>query len=248
MPQPQVDVVLGVPALRVHERRVALGLALQVALRQRRALVGAVRLGAEQDQAPVEPLGAQRLHGLGPGQAGPDDGEGAGVAHRTPSLRSVDASRRRCDTDSLASSLMADRPSDRGRQRAGCRPWNRGGEGEELGARARILPQQTAHRRGRGRASAGPDAAQGHAQVLGLDDDPDAARVQMGLQPVGHLDGQPLLDLGAPGEQLDHPRELGQPEDPLAPAGTDVGAPRNGSMWCSQTECTGMPRASTSSS
>ena len=43
-----------------------------------------------------------------------------------------------------------------------------------------------------------------------------------GLEPVGDLLGQPLLDLRAAGEQLDHPGELGQAEDPLARQVADV--------------------------
>ena len=52
----QLDVVLGVEALVVDVDRLALGLAAQVVLRQRRALVGALGLGADEHQAPVEAL------------------------------------------------------------------------------------------------------------------------------------------------------------------------------------------------
>jgi hypothetical protein len=62
--------VLGVPVGRVHVDRVALVVAEQVSLGQRRALVGAFRLGTEEHDLAVEPLVAQRLGGLGPGQAG----------------------------------------------------------------------------------------------------------------------------------------------------------------------------------
>ena len=51
---------------------------------------------------------------------------------------------------------------------------------------------------------------------------PTPRGLQVGLQPVGDLLGQPLLDLRAAGEQLDHPGELGQPEDPLAGQVPDV--------------------------
>jgi hypothetical protein len=44
---------------------------------------------------------------------------------------------------------------------------------------------------------------------------PVAARPKVGVQPLGDLLGQPLLHLGTPGEQVDDPGELGQPEDPL---------------------------------
>ena len=67
------------------------------------------------------------------------------------------------------------------------------------------------------------DAAQGHAQVLCLEHDADALRRELALQPVGDLRGQPLLDLQRSGEGLDHARELGQPDDPLARQVGDVG-------------------------
>jgi hypothetical protein len=73
-----------------------------------------------------------------------------------------------------------------------------------------------------------PDAAQGHAQVLGLDDHTDTARGQVLLQPVGHLLGQPLLDLQVAGEQLEHPGELREAEDPLAGQVADVRHPGEG--------------------
>ena len=58
---------------------VAVGLAAQVRLGQRRPLVRPLALVAEQHEAAVEALGAQGLGGLGAGQAGADDDEG-GVA------------------------------------------------------------------------------------------------------------------------------------------------------------------------
>ena len=73
---PQVDVVLGVPLHRVHVDRVALVVAEQVSLGQRRALVREFWLGAEEHDLAVEALVAQRLGGLGPGQAGARDHEG----------------------------------------------------------------------------------------------------------------------------------------------------------------------------
>ena len=62
-------VVLGVEPLRVHVDVLALGLAAQVVLGQRRTLVRALALGADEHDAPVEALLAQRLGGLGAGQA-----------------------------------------------------------------------------------------------------------------------------------------------------------------------------------
>jgi hypothetical protein len=41
--------------------------------------------------------------------------------------------------------------------------------------------------------------------MLGFHDDSHTARRHMILEPVGDLLGQPLLDLRAAGEQLDHP-------------------------------------------
>ena len=174
----QVDVLLGVPLRRVHERR--LGPALQVVLRQRRPLVRHVLLGAEEHDAPVEPLGAQRLGGL--------------RARRGPPRRSRT-----------------------------CQPWWPPVKGEELGAGARVVAQRAAHaRRDRGGAR-GPHAAQRHAHVLGLDDDAHPARVQVGVQPVGDVRGEPLLHLRAVGVQLHDAGELGEPEDPRAGKVADVG-------------------------
>ena len=76
----QVDVVLGVPLLGVDDGVVELGLAGEVALRQRRPLVGQLVLGGEQGDRPVVPLLAQRLGGLGAGQAAADDDDAAGGA------------------------------------------------------------------------------------------------------------------------------------------------------------------------
>ena len=73
--QAQLDVVVGVEALAVDVDAVAVGLAAQVVLRQRRALVRALVLGADEHQAPLEALVSQGLSGLGAGQAGADDHE-----------------------------------------------------------------------------------------------------------------------------------------------------------------------------
>jgi len=71
----KLDVVLGVEVGRVHVRLLALGLAAEVLLGQRRALVGPLGLGADQDDPPVEAAVAQLLSRLGAGQAGADDHE-----------------------------------------------------------------------------------------------------------------------------------------------------------------------------
>ena len=72
-PGPELDVVLGVPAGVVHASLLALGAAEQVALRQRRPLVGHLRLAGDQDDAPVEALRAQGLGRLRAGQPTADD-------------------------------------------------------------------------------------------------------------------------------------------------------------------------------
>jgi hypothetical protein len=50
----------------------ALDLAAQVVLGQRRPFVGALELGPDQDQPPVEAFGPKGLGGLGAGEAGAD--------------------------------------------------------------------------------------------------------------------------------------------------------------------------------
>jgi hypothetical protein len=68
------------------------------------------------DPAGAEHAPAQRGRGHGVGQPGRRHRGREG--HRSPSLRSVGNALRRCDIDSLASSLIAARPSPRGRRRA----------------------------------------------------------------------------------------------------------------------------------
>ena len=59
--------------------------------------------------------------------------------------------------------------------------------------------------------------------MLGLEHDADAARVQFLLHVIGDLFGEPLLHLEVPGEQLDHARELGQADQPVAWHVADMG-------------------------
>jgi hypothetical protein len=66
----KLDVVLGVVAHGVDVDLLAVDLAAQVVLGQRRSLVRALLLGADEQPAPVKAFGAQ---GLGAGQAGADD-------------------------------------------------------------------------------------------------------------------------------------------------------------------------------
>src|SRR5689334_12300026 len=63
--------------------------------------------------------------------------------------------------------------------------------------------------------------AHGHAQVLGLDHDDDAAGLEDGDHRVGDLTGEALLDLGPLRVDVDEPGQLGQPGD-LAGLGRDV--------------------------
>ena len=70
----QLDVVLGVPRLGMHDRSIEVGLAGQVVLGQRRTLVGQLVLGAEEDADRPGVAGvAQRFRGLGSGQPGSHD-------------------------------------------------------------------------------------------------------------------------------------------------------------------------------
>jgi hypothetical protein len=66
-------------------------------------------------------------------------------------------------------------------------------------------------------------AAARHAQVLGLHHDPDAPRAQLVLQPLCDLLGEALLELQVAGEQVGHPGQLGQTEDPSRRYVADVG-------------------------
>ena len=71
----ELDVVGGVEALVVDVDLLAPDLPAQVVLGQRRPLVGALGLGADQHHAPVEALRAQRLGGLRTGETRADDHE-----------------------------------------------------------------------------------------------------------------------------------------------------------------------------
>jgi hypothetical protein len=53
---------------------------------------------------------------------------------------------------------------------------------------------------GDGVGAGGVDAAEGHALVLGLEDDADAVGGQVGLEPVDDLGGESFLELEAVGE------------------------------------------------
>ena len=77
----QLDVIGRVEALGVDLGVGGAAVARQVALRERRSLVGPPRLLGDQDDAPLEALLAQRRGGLGAGQAAADDHERLAVRH-----------------------------------------------------------------------------------------------------------------------------------------------------------------------
>lgn len=88
--QAQVHVVVGVPPFGVDEAAVALRLAQQIGLGQRRPLIRAVALITDQRDAPVA-VRAQRLCRRGAGQAGADDHEARCSRHRKAAFRVGDA-------------------------------------------------------------------------------------------------------------------------------------------------------------
>ncbi len=113
-PRPEVDVVLGVPALRVDERLLPLGLAHQVVLGQRWPLVRPVLLRAEQHDPAVEAVLAQRLDRLRPGQTGPDhDVRLAALSHGEAPDRWVDRSSARGTPRATASRCASPRAGSR---------------------------------------------------------------------------------------------------------------------------------------
>src|ERR1700733_745617 len=59
--------------------------------------------------------------------------------------------------------------------------------------------------------------------MVGFEDDAYPLRLEVFLQPVCYLDGEAFLDLEVPGEQLHHPGQLGQPQDPFGGYVADVG-------------------------
>src|SRR5215218_6621531 len=97
------------------------------------------------------------------------------------------------------------------------------GQGQELLAGAGVVADEAVERRGHGLGAQLLNAAQRHAQVLGLQDDPDASGFELALEPVGDLRGQPLLDLEIAAEELDDAAELAEADDPLARQIPDVG-------------------------
>src|SRR5580700_10239492 len=90
-----------------------------------------------------------------------------------------------------------------------------------LGPRGGVVAEETSYRRGHGEGARLLDAAHGHAQVLGLDDDEDAPRREDLLDGVGDLGRHALLDLEAAGVAVDEAGELGEAGD-AAVLGRDV--------------------------
>src|SRR5690349_11574144 len=66
---------------------------------------------------------------------------------------------------------------------------------QELGPRPGVVAQDPEQARGDRRRAGRLHAPERHAQVLGLDDDADPDGSELGVEPVRHLDRQPLLDL-----------------------------------------------------
>src|SRR5437763_10539565 len=87
---------------------------------------------------------------------------------------------------------------------------------EQLLARARIVAQRAAQRRGHGPGAGFQYAADGHARMLGAEHHPDTPRLQLMLQPVGDLHGHAFLQLEIAGEHVNDTCQLRQTDDPLS--------------------------------
>src|SRR3546814_6858474 len=61
-----------------------------------------------------------------------------------------------------------------------------------------------------------PHPTRGHAGVGGVDDHRDAMRAEMFPDAVRHLGGEPLLHLQAAGKAVQHARQLGYADHPVA--------------------------------
>src|ERR1035441_7399952 len=96
------------------------------------------------------------------------------------------------------------------------------GEAQELLARARVVPDEPMQRRGDGLRARFLHAAQGHAQMLGLEYHAHPLWLKLLMQPAGDLDDESLLELEIAGEEVNHAGELGQAEDPIGRQVGDV--------------------------
>ena len=72
------------------------------------------------------------------------------------------------------------------------------------------------------------DAAHHHAEVHGLDDHADAARLDRLLDGLRDLDGEALLDLEAARVDVDEARDLGEADDLAVRQVGDVGLAEEG--------------------
>src|SRR5215217_5935762 len=97
-----------------------------------------------------------------------------------------------------------------------------GDQGKELDPRGGVVAELAVQCRGDCVGARRSYAAYGHAQVLRRYDHTYAARRKVILEPVSDLLGQPFLHLGAAGEQLDHPSQLGQAKNALPGQVADV--------------------------
>ncbi len=77
------------------------------------------------------------------------------------------------------------------------------------------MAQVTLESRRYGPRFVGSHAAQGHALMFRLDDHPNTLGVQIGVEPVGNLLGQPLLHLQSSGKPVDDAGQLRQSDDAL---------------------------------
>src|SRR5438093_13316614 len=67
-------------------------------------------------------------------------------------------------------------------------------QGEELPAGPGVVANESVQRRGHRLGAELLHPAQRHAQMLGLDDDPDALGLELALEPAGHLGRQAVLE------------------------------------------------------
>src|SRR6478735_11051145 len=96
------------------------------------------------------------------------------------------------------------------------------GQGKELLASPWIVAHYAVQRRRDGPSAGLLHSAERHAEVLGLDHDADAARLERFADPPRDLRREALLDLQAARVQVDDAAELRQPDDALAGQIADV--------------------------
>src|SRR5260370_31382041 len=95
-------------------------------------------------------------------------------------------------------------------------------QAHELGARLGISLEDAQHTAGEDAAVLLFDAPHLHAQVVGLDDDADADRLEEFLQALGDLPRHPLLHLETPAVKLDQAWQLAEADQPPLPAVADM--------------------------